>query len=145
DEGRPALVLGLAGAALGEGHYRLAGAPGDPTLAAIGFRLGAYRYDRYRSGKPAPELALPPGADAAEAERLVAAATLARDLINAPANDLGPDAFEAEIRAFATARGMSVAVIAGDDLLAANFPLIHAVGRASAQAPRLIDLGWGQD
>ena len=140
---RPALVNGLAGAALGPGTYRLEGAYGDPTLAAIGFRLGAYRYDRYRQGKAAPELAVPGRADADEVARLVEAATLARDLINTPANDLGPDAFESEIRAFAAARKMKIKVTSGDELLRANFPMIHAVGRASAQAPRLIDLTWG--
>ena len=141
--GRPALVTGLAGAALGPGSYRLEGAYGDPTLAAIGFRLGAYRYDRYREGKPIATLADPSDADKAEANRLVEAAVLARDLINTPANDLGPDAFEKEIRAFANAHDMTIEVTAGDDLLGANFPMIHAVGRASSQAPRLIDLSWG--
>ena len=141
--GRPALVTGLAGAALGPGSYRLEGAYGDPTLAAIGFRLGAYRYDRYREGKPIATLADPSDADKAEVNRLVEAAVLARDLINTPANDLGPDAFEKEIRAFANAHDMTIEVTAGDDLLGANFPMIHAVGRASSQAPRLIDLSWG--
>jgi leucyl aminopeptidase len=143
DAGRPALVAGLAGAALTEGIYRLEGAYGDPTLAAVGFRLGAYRYDRYRQGKPAPALTNPADADGGEVDRLVEAATLARDLINTPANDLGPDALEREIRAFATTRKMKIKVTAGDDLLKANFPMIHAVGRASAEAPRLVELTWG--
>jgi leucyl aminopeptidase len=140
---RPALVTGLAGAALRPGTYRLDGAYGDPTLAAIGFRLGAYRFDRYREGRAAPELVDPGRADAGEVNRLVEAAALARDLINTPANDLGPDAFETQIRAFATPHKMKVKVTSGDDLLKANFPMIHAVGRASAQAPRLIDMSWG--
>jgi leucyl aminopeptidase len=140
---RPALVMGLASAALRAGTYRLEGAYGDPTLAAIGFRLGAYRYDRYREGRGAPVLADPGRADIAEVNRLVEAAVLARDLINTPANDLGPDAFESEIRAFAAARKMKTKVTSGDDLLRANFPMIHAVGRASTQAPRLLDLTWG--
>lgn len=143
EAGRPALVAGLAGSALGEGHYRLEGAYGDPTLAAIGFRLGAYRYDRYRKPKLAATLILPPDADSAEVERQVEAACLARDLINTPANDLGPDALEREIRNFASARKMKIKVTAGDDLLKANFPMIHAVGRASAEAPRLVELSWG--
>jgi leucyl aminopeptidase len=142
-EGRPGLVMGLAGAALAAGTYRLEGAYGDPTLAAIGFRLGAYRYTRYREGKSAPVLVTPQGADPAEIDRLVEAATLARDLINTPANDLGPDAFEAEIRAFAKQRRIKVKVTTGDALLRANFPMIHAVGRASSEAPRLVDLTWG--
>ena len=140
---RPTLVTGLAGAALGPGTYRLEGAYGDPTLAAIGFRLGAYRYDRYRQGRAAPKLVVPGRADPDEVARLVEAAVLARDLINMPANDLGPDAFESEIRAFAATRKMRIKVTSGDELLRANFPMIHAVGRASAQAPRLIDLTWG--
>ncbi|WDR00656.1 leucyl aminopeptidase family protein [Devosia sp. J2-20] len=140
---RPTLVTGLAGTALPAAHYCLEGAFGDPTMAAIGFRLGAYRFDRYRSARPAPTLSAPDGADAAEIDRLVEAAIIARDLINTPANDLGPDAFEAAIRDFAKARGMDIAVTAGDDLLKANFPLIHAVGRAAAEPPRLIDLSWG--
>jgi len=143
--GRPAMVTGLAGAQLGEGTYSLDGALGDPTLAALGFNLGAYRFDRYRKAKAQPVLELGSDADAAEVARLTLAATLARDLINTPANDLGPDAMEREIRAFAQARKMSVKAIVGDDLLAANFPMIHAVGRASAEAPRLLDLTWGNE
>ena len=140
---RPTMVTGLAGAALPAGHYCLAGDYGDPTLAAIGFALGAYRFDRYRAPQESPTLATPRDADAAEIDRLVVAATIARDLINMPANDLGPEAFETVIRAFAAERQMETVVTAGDDLLTANFPLIHAVGRAAAEAPRLIDLSWG--
>jgi leucyl aminopeptidase len=143
-EGRSALVHGLAAAALEPGRYRLAGALGDPTLAALGFRLGAYRYDRYRKGKDAPELELPEGVDAGEVERLTDAAFLARDLVNTPPNDLGPDALEKEIRAFAKRHKLDVKVIAGDDLLKENFPMIHAVGRAAAEAPRLVDFSWGK-
>lgn len=145
EEGRPGLLLGTAGASLPEGEYRLAGAYGEPTLAALAFRLGAYRYDRYRKTEAAPELVLPPEADVAEVERLADAAFLARDLVNTPASDLGPEAFEAEIREFAARHGMSVKATVGDDLIAQNFPMIHAVGRASAEAPRLIDLSWGNE
>jgi leucyl aminopeptidase len=141
---RSALVAGLAAAALGEGTYRLEGAYGDPTLAALGFRLGAYRFDRYRKGKPVPQLILPDAADGDEVARLTEAAFLARDLINTPPNDLGPDAFEREVRAFAKARKMTLKAIVGEDLLKANFPMIHAVGRASTEAPRLLDLAWGK-
>jgi leucyl aminopeptidase len=142
---RPALVAGLAGAALGAGRYALAGDYGDPTLAALGFRLGAYRFGRYRDAKPAPELELPDAADAGEVERLVEAAFIARDLINTPANDLGPEALDAWVRAFAAKRSMSYVAIVGDALVEANFPLIHAVGRAAAEAPRLIELNWGHE
>ena len=141
--GRPALVAGLAGAALDPGRYRLEGAIGDPTYAALGFRLGTYRFDRYKTGRAAPDLILPKGADAAEVTRQTDAAFLARDLINTPPNDLGPDAFEREIRAFATRHKMKLKAIVGDQLLKQNFPMIHAVGRANAEAPRLLDLTWG--
>jgi leucyl aminopeptidase len=141
---RPVLVTGLAGAALEAKRYRLEGAIGDPTLAALGFRLGAYRFDRYRTAKEVPELLTPKGADAAEVARLTDAAYLARDLINTPANDLGPDAFDREIRAFAARHKMKLKAIVGDDLLTQNFPMIHAVGRAGPEAPRLMDLTWGR-
>ncbi|MBD8065692.1 leucyl aminopeptidase family protein [Devosia sp. PTR5] len=140
---RPPLVAGLAAAALPEGHYSLSGELGDPTLAAIAFRLGAYRFGKYKKTQPGPTCEVPTGADADEVERQVEAAVLARDLINTPANDLGPDALETAIKTFAEARNMSFAVTRGEDLLRDNFPMIHAVGRASAQAPRLVDLRWG--
>lgn len=144
-EGRSVFVAGLAAAALPAGHYSLDGDIGDPTLASIAFRLGAYRFDRYREAKPVPTLVLPKGADAAEVDRHVNAATLARDLVNTPSSDLGPDNLHKEIERFASERGMSFKAIVGDDLLTQNFPMIHAVGRASAQPPRLLDLGWGKD
>ncbi|KQV04902.1 leucyl aminopeptidase family protein [Devosia sp. Root105] len=141
---RPALILGQAAAALEPGKYGLGGSFGDPTLAALAFRLGAYRFDRYR--KPRDPAVLEPveGADAAEVDRLVDAAYLARDLINTPANDLGPDAFEKEIRAFCKRHKLDLKVIAGDELLKQNFPMIHAVGRAAAEAPRLVEFSWGK-
>jgi len=142
--GRPVLATGLAAAMLDPGKYRLEGAIADPTYAALGFRLGSYRFARYKSGRAAPELVLPKGADAGEVARLGDAAFLARDLINTPPNDLGPDAFEREIRAFAQRHKMKLKAVVGDDLLKQNFPMIHAVGRASAEAPRLLDLTWGR-
>jgi leucyl aminopeptidase len=143
-EDRPALLLGQAAATLEPGKYRLAGSFGDPTLAALAFRLGAYRFDRYR--KPRDPVLLEPveGADTGEVDRLADAAWLARDLINTPANDLGPEAFEKEIRAFCKRHKLDIKVIAGDELLKQNFPMIHAVGRAAAEAPRLVEFTWGK-
>ena len=141
---RPVLATGLASAMLEPGRYSLSGALGDPTYAALGFRLGTYRFDRYKKGKAAPELTLPKGADSAEVERLTTGAFLARDLINTPPNDLGPDAFDKAIRAFAVAHKMRLKAVVGDELLKQNFPMIHAVGRASAEAPRLLDMTWGK-
>ncbi|SDG61009.1 leucyl aminopeptidase family protein [Pelagibacterium luteolum] len=140
---RSPLVLGLAAAALEGGTFRLEGDFGDPTLAALAFRLGAYGFDRYAKGKPRPTLELPDGADGTEVDRLTRSAFIARDLVNTPANDLGPDALEAWVSDFCAERGLEIKITKGDQLLADNFPMIHAVGRASAQAPRLIDFSWG--
>jgi leucyl aminopeptidase len=143
--GRPGLVAGLAAAALEAGRYRAEGELGDPTLTALAFRLGAYRFDRYRKPKASPELVDPVGADMAEVNRLATGATLARDLINTPASDLGPDDLDREVRAFASARKMKLKAVVGDDLLKHKFPMIHAVGRAGHQPPRLMDLTWGRE
>jgi leucyl aminopeptidase len=138
------LAFGKLAGALPEGDYTIARAPADVRLAVLGFALGTYRFERYRTRNGAkPRLVVPDGVDIAEVRRTVEAVTLTRDLVNTPANDLGPAEIEAAVRALAARFGAAVTVITGDDLLAANFPMIHAVGRASPRAPRLIDLVWG--
>lgn len=123
-------------------------AAGDPTLRALAMRLGGYRFSRYKAGaggkedEPA-EVFAGEGADIAEAGRLADAVFLTRDLINTPTNDLGPAELEAAARQLAEEFSAEIRVTTGDDLLGANFPMIHAVGRASADAPRLIDFSWG--
>jgi leucyl aminopeptidase len=145
DDGKPrdAFLAGKLAGVLPRGAYRFANAPADARLAALGFALGAYRFTRY--GKSRAELRLePPGsADLADLSRIVAAVYLARDLINTPANDMGPDELAGAARKLAANHGAEVRVIAGDDLLGQNFPLIHAVGCAAERAPCLIDLNWG--
>lgn len=138
------LTTGLASAVLEPGNYVLSGDYGDPLLAGLGFELGAYKFDHYKKDKAATTLQPVPDADQAEISRLSKAAFLARDLINTPANELGPDAFEKWVRKFAKARKMDVSSIVGDDLLSQDFPMIHTVGRASTEAPRLLDLSWGK-
>jgi leucyl aminopeptidase len=126
------------------GTYRFANAPHDERLAALAVALGSYRFTRYRkSDSKAVRLQVPEGIDASEISRIVEAATLARDLINTPANDMGPAELEKAARDVAERFGAKISVIAGDNLLKQNFPLIHAVGRAAAGAPRLIDITWG--
>lgn len=138
------LALGGLAKKLPDGAWHLAELPVDPTLAAVGFGLGGYAFRRYRKAdKRKVKLAMPDDADAARVTRTVAATTLVRDLINTPANDMGPSDLEAAVRALAKLHGAKVSVTKGDDLLKKNFPLIHAVGRAGADAPRLIDLVWG--
>src|SRR5919201_539324 len=126
------------------GAYRFATAAHDPKLAALAFALGSYRFNRYRK-QDAKEikLELPGNVDGEDLSRIVEGVALARDLINTPANDLGPAELETAARTLADRHGATLRAIVGDDLLAENFPLIHAVGRAAARPPRLIDLTWG--
>jgi leucyl aminopeptidase len=140
DPFRPGQLPGL----LPAGAYRFANAPHDARLGALAFALGSYRFARYRKAdKPDVKLQLANDQDGAELSRIADAATLARDLINTPANDMGPEELEAAARALAARYGASVSCVVGDDLLAQNFPLVHAVGKASPRAPRLIDVSWG--
>ena len=126
------------------GTYGFANAPAHPEQAALGWLLSAYRFAAYKKREAAPMLVAPSGMDAAKVERLAGAVALGRDLINTPANDMGPEALEAAVRALAGRYGADVSAIRGDDLLTQNFPLIHAVGRAAAQAPRLVEFVWGR-
>ena len=112
--------------------------------AALGWLLETYRFDRYV--KPAgavASLVAPKGIDAKRIEVIAAGEVLTRDLINTPASDMGPFELEEAFRALAHAHQAEVNVILGDDLLPANFPMIHAVGRASTREPRLLDMRWG--
>src|SRR6266481_6219200 len=132
--------------ALPEGSYRLETTPDgtDPTHLALGWALATYAFTRYRAKKgAATALVWPEGTDRGRVERLAAAVFLARDLANTPAGDLGPEELAGEAVRVAKAAGARHRVIVGDDLLAENYPTIHAVGRASARAPRLVDIVWG--
>ncbi len=141
-DGSDPYVAAAAADKLPEGDYRLDGASPSHCFA---WMLGAYRFDRYKSGKtPAARLIAPAGVDAEAVMREARAVAYVRDLVNTPAADMGPDALEQEARALGEAFGASVAVTEGEALLANNFPLIHAVGRAAAVPPRLIDLQWGR-
>ncbi|WP_068119381.1 leucyl aminopeptidase family protein [Tropicimonas marinistellae] len=115
---------------------------------ALGWLLAAYRFDRYKPQSDTPRIArlkAPAGVDAARLEAIAAGEALTRDLINTPANDMGPDELEQAACALFDSYGGTHHVIRGEELVARNFPLIHAVGRASPRAPRLIDLHWGTD
>ncbi len=115
-----------------------------PTRHAIqlGWGLGAYRYTRYRDAPRAPaRLALEALDD--ETSDILAACVRVRDLINTPTQDMGPEQLEQVVRELAQAHGAQFESIVGDELLQRNFPAIHAVGRASHRAPRLIALRWG--
>lgn len=146
--GRPAdpFVTGALATALPEGDWVIAN-PGatDIRLATLGFCLGAYRFDRYNANKTSgARLVVDPGLDRASLSATVEAVAFTRDLVNTPTNDMGPDAIEKAARDLAKRNKATTKVIVGDDLLTKGFPMIHAVGRASTIAPRLIDMNWGK-
>jgi leucyl aminopeptidase len=129
---------------LPSGVYRFANDPHDARLAALAFALGAYRFTRYHKSEGRKiKLDLPQSLDREDLERVVEAVTLVRDLVNTPANDMGPADLEEAARTLAAKHGAGARATVGDDLLRENFPLIHAVGRAAARQPRLINLTWG--
>ena len=137
---------GAAAATLPDGSYRLDPQPKAVTAtnAGIGWALGVYEFSRYRKPKgKCPKLVWPSHADRKAIEHTASATYLVRDLINTPANDMGPAELAAAARRLAREFKAKCRVIVGDDLLRQNCPAIHAVGRASASAPRLIDITWG--
>ena len=138
------LATGALARQLPAGAWRFAEAPAGAELALLGLALGGYAFSRYRKAERRDlTFAAPPGVDIEAVRRRADAVFLVRDLINTPANDMGPRKLEHAARALAAAHGAEVAVTAGDMLLTENLPMIHAVGRAAAEAPRLIDLHWG--
>ena len=147
---RERLHLGSFARAAPAGSYRLEGglSPDETAQAALGWLLGRYRFDRYKSGD-APkqgedaDLETPEGVDGDRLGRIAEGVFITRDLINTPANEMGPEALERAARRLAERHGAQVEVTTGEALIEANLPLIHAVGRAGPEAPRLIDLRWG--
>ena len=128
---------------LPEGRYRLAGTPADAGLIALGWCLEAYGFGAY--GKPQPpvaKLVCPAGVDRAAVLSAARASYLVRDLVNTPASDMGPEELEAAASKLARAHRAKFTVVSGK-ALEKGFPMIHAVGRASPRAPRLIDFTWG--
>jgi leucyl aminopeptidase len=119
--------------------------PVSPTDAAVAIGLGTWRFERYRSkkAKAGPKIVWPQGADKVRASAIVESMCLARDLITTPSSDMGPAELAAAVQALGKTHKAKVSVIVGDDLLKKNYPMVHAVGRASSRAPRLIDLTWG--
>ena len=145
DRSEPLWALGQLASTLPPGTYALAaeGVLADARLAALSFALGAYRYTRYKAARRAPaRLAVDTALHAELAPRLEAT-TRVRDLVNTPTEDLGPEQLAEAVREIAQAHAATVREWVGEALIEANFPAIHAVGRASHRAPRLIELNWG--
>jgi leucyl aminopeptidase len=138
------LFLGKLPSQLPSGVYRIANPPGDAMRAALGFITAQYRFARYKKVAPKDAaLVVPDSVDGEALSQQIDAIVLARDLVNTPANDLGPVELEAAVSDLARSHGAIMSTIVGDDLLLRNFPMIHAVGMGSPRLPRLIDLTWG--
>ncbi len=150
---RERLHLGAFARVAPAGVYRLEGdlAPDEAEQAALAWMLGRYRFDRYKGGRDdngaggEADLATPAGVDGGRVGRIAEGVFIARDLINTPASDMGPGALEQAARRLAGRHGAVVTVTEGDALLEQNLPMIHAVGRAGPEAPRLIELRWGRE
>ena len=145
DEKDP-LWPGALASALPEGVYRLEGFSGE-TLenAAQAWGLGAYQFTNYKQPKRAPaRLVLPLGVPSRDTRAAIEAAYFVRDLVNTPASDLGPAEIETAARDLAARHDAKLSAVVGDELLSEGLNLIHAVGRGSARAPRLIDMRWGR-
>ncbi len=127
---------------LPKGNYKLVGDQVSPELSELAWALGGYSFDRYRKRKhETPKLVVN---TRSKARRLAEGSFIARDLVNTPANDMGPDALEKAFRKIGKAHSAKVSVIKGNALLTKGFPMVHAVGRASIEAPRVLDMRWGK-
>ncbi|MDD9717913.1 leucyl aminopeptidase family protein [Dinoroseobacter sp. PD6] len=143
---RQRFALAPLATALPAGDYAFHGLDDPAALAeqSLGWLLAGYGFTRYKGTPATPaRLQLAPGLDAARLIACAAGEALTRDLINTPANDMGPEELEAAARSLASRFAADITVIRDQDLLAQNFPLIHTVGHASDRRPRLIDLRWG--
>ena len=128
------------------GRYRLGsdGLPPDEHAAALSWDLGAYVFDLYKPARrPAADLFMAPSAAAQRGVLEATAICATRDLVNTPAEHMGPGELSNAVQAIAQAHGAHFKEVVGDELLKKNFPAIHAVGRAAARPPRLLEMTWG--
>jgi leucyl aminopeptidase len=145
--GGEAMAFRALPAKLAAGVYRIEPREGlDVGQAALAFALGSYKYDRYKAhGAERPRL-VAEGVDVQALRSIAHACALARDMINTPANDMGPRQIESIAREIAEQYGAAITVIEGQGLLEANYPAVHAVGRAAApeRSPRMVEISWGE-
>ncbi len=147
-DGKDALAVAALSSALKGGAYRLDYVPDyvDPLTLTAAWADGAYAFTRYKArANDMPQLVLNDADLFATAEKYREAIYLLRDLVNTPAQDMGPTQLQAAVETMASEFGGVVETTIGDDLLTANFPMVHAVGRAAKDAPRVIELSWGDE
>lgn len=146
-KGEDSLALAQFSEQLPAGIYRFDDVPAAVGGAngALAWILGTYQFGRYRKVKASgAKLVLPKGIAAPEITRVAEAVFLGRDLINTPANDMGPEELANAVRTLAKKHSAKYSAIVGEQLLKQNFPLIHAVGKGSGRAPRLAGFTWGR-
>ncbi len=144
---RKRFPLAAAAETLPKGVYRIASGVAADALEVecFGWLMTGYAFDRYKAQSSAgAELIAPDGVDATRVEIMANAELLIRDLVNTPAADMGPNALQSAVEAMAQEFGASCETISGEALNDRNLPMIHAVGRAADQSPRLIELNWGK-
>lgn len=144
-KGNDPLALAAFSESLPQATYRLESAPAVARRnAALAWLLGTYEFARYKKTKRGhPKLVVPEETDAADVTRIAESVFLARDLINTPSNDMGPAELAEAAQTLARSYDAALSVVEAEDVLREKFPLLHAVGRGSDRAPRLIDLTWG--
>jgi len=143
DPSTPTFALGSFPYRLPAGDYRLDGEAIELRDAALGWALGCYRFARYHQPHTEPARLLMPRSVLDDVAPTVEAVLRVRDLVNTPAQDLGPAEMCAAVREVAQRFGAKCREWSGDGLLEAGFPTVHAVGRASPRAPRVVELRWG--
>ena len=143
-DARRIMNVGKLARSLPAGNYHFENSvEGNEELAALAWLLGGYKFDRYLSGEKPEKPVLGTAGDWTNILSIAESVYNTRDLINTPTNDLGPAQLEQAFRSLGDKYKAKVSVTKGDDLLDENFPMIHAVGRASVDAPRLLDFLWG--
>jgi leucyl aminopeptidase len=146
-KGNDALAIAALSAKLPEADYEIAADGGYPmSYIAAGWADGAYRFDRYLKDKATPPRLVVGEGDVADAMiREAVAVDRLRDMVNTPAEDMGPVGIQATISDLAERHGATLETIIGDALLDQNYPMVHAVGRAGPEAPRIMELSWGDE
>lgn len=144
-DGQDTFCCGKLSKLLPEGDWEIKSQSIDVADIAFAFGLGSYRFKNYLKPEEKTPRLLSKGIDNfSDVERKIYGSFLAKDLINIPTNDMGPADLEKVFKDIGKTYKAKVKVIQGDDLLKQNFPLIHAVGRASESAPRLLEMKWGK-
>jgi leucyl aminopeptidase len=143
-EGSDPFLVGRLPKELPEGTYNIANPPDDMATLALAWAMGSYQFSRYKTAaRPPAQLVVADKKTRERATLIASAVALGRDLINTPANDMTPSNLAKAALDMARTFDAKAKVVLGEALLKQNFPLIHAVGRASAEAPRLVDITWG--